>query len=70
MADDTSCGVILLPHNTEAGCWGDYARSAALRVELSAGCHQFSLCYTPRCANTNGSTNQCMVRQLEITRLA
>lgn len=70
MADDTSCGVMLLPHNTEAGCWGDYARSAALRVELSAGCHQFSLCYTPRCANTNGSTNQCMVRQLEITRLA
>ena len=70
VVDGESCGVMLMPHNTEAGCWEDYARSAALRVELPAGTHQFSLCYTTRCANTNGSVNQCMVRNLEITRLA
>lgn len=69
MVDGASAGVLLMPHNTEAGCWEAYARSAALEVELEAGCHAFSLCYTPRCANANGQTNQCMVRQLEITRL-
>jgi hypothetical protein len=63
------CGVLLLPHNTEQGCWDDYARSAALTLELPAGKHLFSLCYTPRCANANGAINQCMVRLLEITRL-
>ena len=63
------CGVLLLPHNTEQGRWDDYARSAALTLELPAGKHLFSLCYTPRCANANGATNQCMVRLLEITRL-
>jgi hypothetical protein len=63
-------GVILLPHNTEAGQWENYTRSAALKLTLPAGSFRFSLCYTPRCANANGEVNQCMVRQLEITRLA
>ena len=63
-------GVMVLPHNTEAGCWENYVRSAAVRLTLPAGNHRFSLCYTPRCVNADGDTNQCMVRQLEITRLA
>ena len=63
-------GILLLPHNTEAGQWENYSRSAALQVTLPAGSHRFSLCFTPRCANANGEINQCMVRQLEITRLA
>ena len=63
-------GVMLLPHNTEAGQWEHYSRSAALQVTLPAGSHRLSLCYTPRCVNANGETNQCMVRQLELTRLA
>ena len=65
-----SVGVMLLPHNTEAGQWEHYSRSAALQVTLPAGSHRLSLCYTPRCVNANGETNQCMVRQLELTRLA
>ena len=65
-----SVGVMLLPHNTEAGQWEHYSRSAALQVILPAGSHRLSLCYTPRCVNANGETNQCMVRQLELTRLA
>ena len=63
-------GIMLLPHNTEAGQWENYTRSAALQVTVPAGRHRFSLCYTPRCVNANGETNQCMVRGLEITRLA
>ncbi len=70
VVDGESRGVMLLPHNTEAGCWDAYTRSAALRLELPAGRHVFSLCYTPRCANANGELNQCMVRRLELTRLA
>ena len=70
VVDGESCGVLLLPHNTEPGRWDDYTRSAALRVTLPAGMHRFSLCYTPRCTNANGETNQCMVRRLEITRVA
>ena len=65
-----SAGIFLLPHNTEAGQWEDYSRSAALKVTLPAGTHRFSLCYTPRCTNANGEINQCMVRQLEITRIS
>ncbi len=63
-------GILLLPHNTEAGQWENYTRSAALQVTLPAGSHRFSLCFTPRCANASGETNQCMVRQLEITRIS
>ncbi len=63
-------GIFLLPHNTEAGLWENYTRSAALQVTLPAGLNSFSLCFTPRCANASGVTNQCMVRQLEITRIA
>lgn len=65
-----SAGIFLMPHNTEAGRWEDYSRSAALKVTLPAGTHRFSLCYTPRCTNANGEINQCMVRQLEITRIS
>jgi hypothetical protein len=64
-----TAGIILLPHNTEAGRWENYSRSAALQVTLPAGSHRLSLCYTPRCTNANGETNQCMVRQLEITQI-
>lgn len=70
MLDGEPVGVLLFPHNTEEGCWEDYTRSAALQVKVEApGRHRFSLCYTPRCVNANGSTNQCMVRQLELIRL-
>jgi hypothetical protein len=65
-----NAGILLLPHNTEAGQWENYTRSAALQVTLPAGSHRFSLCFTPRCANANGAINQCMVRQLEITRIS
>ena len=68
--DGESAGIMLFPHHTEAGQWEDYTRSAALVLSVPAGSHRFSLCYTPRCANANGEINQCMVRQLEITRLA
>jgi hypothetical protein len=61
--------MVLLPQHTEAGQWDDYTRTAALRVEVPAGIHRFSLCYTPRCTNANGEINQCMVRQLEITQI-
>ena len=63
-------GMVLLPQHTEAGQWENYTRTAALRVEVPAGSHRFSLCYTPRCTNANGEINQCMVRQLEITQIA
>ena len=63
-------GMVLLPQHTEAGQWENYTRSAALQVEVPAGSHRFSLCYTPRCTNANGEINQCMVRQLEITQIA
>ena len=70
MVDGASAGVMLLPHNTEADCWEEYARSAALVVQVEkSGLCTFSLCYTPRCHNANGEMNQCMVRQLEIIRL-
>lgn len=70
VVDGQGCGVMLFPHNTEPGRWEDYTRSAALTLELPAGVHQFSLCYTPRCVNANEATNQCMVRCMEITRVA
>ena len=62
-------GVLVMPHNTEAGCWENYSLTAMLECQLPAGVHEFSLRYTPRCANMNGEINQCMVRQLEIIRL-
>jgi hypothetical protein len=40
------------------------------QIQVPAGSHRFSLCYSPRCMNANGEINQCMVRQLEIARLA
>ena len=63
-------GMVLLPQHTEAGQWENYTRTAAVQVEVPAGSHRFSLCYTPRCTNANGDINQCMVRQLEITQIA
>lgn len=70
LVNGESAGILLLPHNTEPGRWDDYNRSAALSVTLPGGKHTFSLTYTTRCTNSNGETNQCMVRQLEITRIS
>lgn len=69
LVDDEFAGIILLPHNTEAGNWEDYTLSASKVLELPGGQHCFSLRYSNRCANTNGELNQCMVRHLELTRL-
>lgn len=63
-------GIILFPHNTEAGHWEDYTLSTPLTLTLEEGLHTFSLCYTARCTNGNGERNECMVRHLEITRLS
>lgn len=67
--DGKFVGVLVMPHNTETNHWDDYTLSAMLECSVSAGEHEFSLRYTPRCANMNGDVNQCMVRQLEIIRL-
>lgn len=67
--DGRSAGVLLLPHNTEAGQWEEYAFTAPLTVALQSGVHRFSLRYTERCRNANGDVNQCMARYLEVTRL-
>lgn len=69
LADDEFAGIILLPHNTEAGNWEDFSLSASQVLELPGGQHCFSLRYSKRCINTNGQLNQCMVRRLELTRL-
>ncbi len=69
VVDGEPAGVILLPHNTETGRWEDYTLSAPLELELAAGRHRFSLCYTPRCRNAHGTVNQCMVRWLELVRV-
>lgn len=69
VVDGEAVGIVVLPHNTEAGCWEDYTLSTSRMMELSAGRHVFSLRYTERCRNGNGSLNQCMVRHLEITRI-
>lgn len=70
LVDGEPCGMVVLPHNTEAGRWDAYAYTAPVTVQVAEGRHVFSLCYTPRCANSNGETNQCMVQGLEITRCA
>ena len=67
--DGAPAGLVVLPHNTEAGRWEDYTYTASVEVQLERGTHSFALCYTPACTNTNGGINQCMVRHLEITRL-
>ena len=69
LVDDESVGVVLLPHNTEVGRWDDFTMSTSRIMELSAGRHTFSLRYTEHCKNSNGELNQCMVRNLELTRL-
>lgn len=61
--------LIALPHNTECGNWEDYGYSAAVTVSVKSGRHRFSLRYNERCLNANGDVNQCMVRQIELTRL-
>ncbi len=70
MVDGTPVGMVVMPHNTEAGRWEDYTLSTPLTLELGAGRHRFSLCFTPRCRNAHGAVNQCMVRHLELVRLA
>ena len=62
-------GIMVLPHNTEAGRWEDYTLTAPLTLPLAEGRHVFSLLYTPQCVNANGSTNQCMVQELIVTRI-
>lgn len=62
--------VIPFPHHTEAGDWNTYALTAGVQVQLAAGIHRFSLLYDDTCTNTARHTNGCMVRYLEITRLA
>ncbi|MDO4220757.1 MAG: hypothetical protein Q4C88_01380 [Akkermansia sp.] len=62
-------GIMVLPHNTEAGQWEDYTLTAPLTLPLAEGRHVFSLRYTPQCVNANGSTNQCMVQELIVTRI-
>lgn len=68
-ADGRRVAVIPLPHNTQAGQWEDYTYTAPVTVSLQQGEHRFSLRYTKACANANGRTNQCMVRELELTAL-
>ncbi len=67
--DGEPAGIVLLPHHTETGRWEDYTLTAPLELELAAGRHRFSLCYTPRCRNAHGFVNQCMVRHIELTRV-
>ncbi len=62
-------GMLVMPHNTEAGQWEDYSLTAPLTLQLAGGRHRFSLHYTPHCRNTNGSVNQCMVRQMVLVRI-
>lgn len=70
LVDGQPACIILFPHNTEAGRWDDYSRTAAVEITLPEGHHTFSLAYTPRCTNANGEINQCMVRQMEIMRIS
>ncbi len=62
-------GMLVMPHNTEAGQWEDYSLTAPLTLQLNGGQHRFSLHYTPHCRNTNGSVNQCMVRRMVLVRV-
>lgn len=69
LADGEVVAVLPFPHNTEEGRWEDFSHTAAVRVELTAGVHQFSLRYRQdSCANTNGTLNQCLVKALEIRK--
>ncbi len=67
--DGEPAGMLVMPHNTEAGQWDAYSLTAPLTVQLEAGLHRFSLRYTPHCRNTNGSVNQCMVRHMVLVRV-
>lgn len=67
--DGTPVAIIALPHNTEPNRWEDFTVTALTKVHLDKGRHEFSLCFTPDCVNSNGSVNQCMVRGLELVRL-
>lgn len=69
LVDDEYAGMVVLPHNTEAGNWEDYSLSASHILELPGGQHTFSLRFSDRCTNSHGQTNQCMIRHLELTRI-
>lgn len=69
VVDGEPRGMVVLPHNTEAGQWENYDFTAPLTLQLPAGRHTFSLHYTPRCTNTNIECNQCMVAEMEVTRI-
>ncbi len=67
--DGELAGMLVLPHNTEAGQWEDYSLTAPLTLELAGGRHRFSLHYTPQCRNGHGQVNQCMVRRMVLVRI-
>ncbi len=67
--DGEPAGMLVMPHNTEAGQWDDYSFTAPMTLQLEGGLHRFSLHYTPHCRNTNGSVNQCMVRRMVLVRV-
>ena len=70
LADGHCVGLIPMPHNTEQGNWEDYTYTAAHTLVLKAGPHRFSLRYNPAtCTNGNATINQCMVRELILTRI-
>ncbi len=69
MVDGKPAGIIVMPHNTEAGQWETYSLTAPLTVQLEAGHHRFSLRYTPHCRNTSERVNQCMVRHIALVRI-
>ncbi len=67
--DGEPAGMLVMPHNTEAGQWEDYSFTAPLTLQLQGGHHRFSLRYTPCCRNSNGEVNQCMVRRMVLVRV-
>lgn len=68
--DGASAGLLVLPHNTEAGQWDTDALTAALTLDIPAGTHTFSLRYTDRCVNANRELNQCMARAIQLTKVS
>lgn len=68
--DGASAALLVLPHNTEAGQWDTDALTAALTLDIPEGKHCFSLRYTERCVNANRELNQCMIRALQLTKIA
>lgn len=68
--DGASAGIIVLPHNTEAGQWDTDALTAALTLTIPEGKHTFSLRYTERCVNANRELNQCMARAIQLTKVS